>query len=78
MKDFQKLSTEEIKQTLDFLNHVGINIDPFSPMLDQDMKDRFHQLGINFEKEDPFNLTNKLLVMIEKYDSELKKRRLLQ
>lgn len=71
-KPLESLSLEELTNKADFLKQICLNLDPYSPM-DEEQKETLTKLGLK-DISDPFRVTNELIMQMENVLEEIKKR----
>jgi ribosomal protein L30/L7E len=71
-KTLQSLSLEELTTKADFLKQLCLNLDPYAPM-DDEQKQTLLGLGLK-DINDPFRVTNELIMQMENVLEEIQKR----
>jgi hypothetical protein len=73
--DYTKMSLSDLETRAEVLKELCHNLDPYSPISDPDAK-KLADVGIN-TIDDPFHLTNILILYVEDTLEEISKRQTL-
>lgn len=71
-KSLKSLSLEELTHRADLLKKVCLNLDPYSPLNESQVKTLL-SLGVK-DLDDPFRVTNELILKMENILEEIQKR----
>ena len=73
VNDYSKMSLNDLEKRAEVLKHLCHHLDPYSPLSQGELK-QLEEVGIE-TTEDPFHLTNILILYVEDTLEEISRRR---